>query len=69
MIIKQCKQSFVTLTNSGDDGPTEEEGIGYIPSTGEIRSASGIHTSLNRINHLLQRLVSRHYNGGIITRN
>lgn len=51
----------VNLTDSGDDGPTEEEGVGYLPSAGEIRSAFGIHTSLNRSNHLLQTLVFSHY--------
>lgn len=50
-----------TLTNGGDDGPTEEEGIGQIPSAGEIRRDSGIQTSLNRSNHLLQRLVFSGY--------
>lgn len=60
------KQNCDTLTNGGDDGPTEEEGIGKIPSGAEIRNASGIHTSLNCINYFLQRLVFSDYmDGGV----
>ncbi len=43
------------LTDSGYDGTTEEESIGWIPSAGIIWCASGIHTCFNGINHFLKQ--------------
>lgn len=48
-------ENCVHLTDGGDDGATEEESIGQIPSAGVIWCASGIHTCFNGINHFLKR--------------